>query len=169
MRWPGAVTLMRIAKVDEPFPGMSVRIPGWSENATSTPNGEPLDVFRHLMEGYACIDVASAAGKTALQWGPVVVCLEGIDHHSPVRSLALLRSTELSARPDRRTGTVALHAAAAPTPTPELYATTVPRNRAENLTAVPYFSWADRGQCDMTVWIRAEAPAKAGRSCQPCQ
>ena len=169
-------------KPDTAF-ALSVRVPGWSENPTATLNGEPLDVLGHVKKGYLCIDrcwadgdtleldlgigpqriyahpdVASAAGKTALQWGPLIFCLEGIDHHSPVRSLALPRSAEVSAGPDRRTGTVTLHAiAAAPIPASDLYATTVPRNRAENLTAVPYFSWANRGQSDMTVWIREEA------------
>ncbi|MEQ7739434.1 hypothetical protein ABQG64_24905, partial [Escherichia coli] len=133
---------------------------------TATLNGERIDVQAEVKDGYLSIDrtwsegdtleldlaieprrvyahpnVASASGKTALHYGPLVFCLEGVDHDSPVRSLALARHTKLTARPDERTGTVTLHAAAsAPISMPELYAATVPESRAEELTAVPYFS-----------------------------
>jgi len=160
----------------------SVRIPAWSENPSLKLNGKLLDISSNVHEGYLSIDrswadgdtleldlaleprriyghpsVASAAGKTALHWGPLVFCLEGIDHRSPVRNLSLPRDAKIQVQADERTGAVTLHATAAvPIATPELYTATVPTKRGESLLAVPYFSWANRGQSDMTVWIREE-------------
>jgi hypothetical protein len=39
-----------------------------------------------------------------------------------------------------------------------LYPTKPPQVGGTKLTAVPYFSWANRGQSDMTVWIRDTVP-----------
>ena len=161
----------------------SVRIPVWSEKASLKLNGELLDISTDVQDGYLSLNrswangdtleldlgleprrvyanpaVASAAGKTALHWGPLVFCLEGIDHDSPVRSLALPRNATLHAQPDERSGTVTLNAAVdAPIPVSELYTSAVPEKQAETLTAVPYFSWANRGLSEMTVWIREDS------------
>ncbi|MEW1812466.1 beta-L-arabinofuranosidase domain-containing protein [Pseudarthrobacter phenanthrenivorans] len=158
---------------------LSVRVPDWSGNFAATLNGKPLGVSGGLKDGYFRIDrtwaegdtlgidlglapnrvyahpqVASASGKAALQWGPLVFCVEGVDHDAPVRGIVLSRNTELTAQDDDRTGTVTLHAAATtPRHREGLYTSSAPKTRETNITAVPYFSWANRGQTDMTVWI----------------
>ncbi|WP_247045445.1 glycoside hydrolase family 127 protein [Arthrobacter rhizosphaerae] len=158
---------------------LSVRIPSWSK-PTVTLNGLPLDITG-VRNGYLSLtrtwddgdtvsldlnlaprrtwanpNIASTTGKVALAWGPLVYCLEGVDHNVPVRSITLPRSSELRAVADDRTGAVTLHAAAtalSPSHDGELYPTSPPDAKPVALTAVPYFSWANRGQADMTVWI----------------
>ncbi|GAA2104464.1 glycoside hydrolase family 127 protein [Microlunatus panaciterrae] len=157
---------------------LAVRIPGWSR-PTATLNGAELPLT--LRDGYLVLErdwaggdtvdidlgmgirrtwahprVASAAGKVALERGPIVFCLEGVDHEEPVRGIVLDRSAELTERPDPRTGVVSVHgtAHADHAVTDELYSSRPPSQVEVELTAVPYFSWANRGQSDMTVWIR---------------
>jgi uncharacterized protein len=167
---------------------VSIRIPGWARH-TALLNGEPLT--DPVTDGYLRLDrawtpgddldldldlrphrtwahssVASAAGKVAIERGPVVFCLEGIDHAEPVACLALSRDAPLVDRPDDRTGLVMVHAEAVvdvpDTDGETLYKTTPPAVVPRTVTAVPYFSWANRGQADMTVWIR-ESVSRHGR------
>ncbi|WP_457967466.1 glycoside hydrolase family 127 protein [Arthrobacter sp. D1-29] len=158
---------------------LSIRIPAWSQPSVSL-NGETLQ-NPEFTNGYLSLrrtwgdgdvvsldlnlaprriwanpGVASARGKVALAWGPLVHCLEGVDHNAPVRGITLPRSSELTVVSDHRTGTVTLHAAAetaGPAANGELYPTAPPTSVSTALTAVPYFSWANRGIADMTVWI----------------
>ena len=96
----------------------------------------------------------------ALQRGPVVYCLEGIDHDVPVHTLALPRDAELRAEPDSLSGLAALTAdgvAQVNAGGDTLYRFTPPERRHTALRGVPYFSWGNRGQADMTVWVREDA------------
>ena len=116
-----------------------------------------LDLNLAPRRTWANVNVASATGKVALAWGPLVYCLEGVDHNVPVRNITLPRSSELRAVPDDRTGAVTLHAAATALSSShdgDLYPTSPSDAEPVALTAVPYFSWANRGQSEMTVWIR---------------
>ncbi|MFE1485060.1 hypothetical protein ACFW80_29675 [Streptomyces fimicarius] len=159
---------------------LAVRISGWSCDATATLNGEPIDVLGGQRDGYLRLsrlwvdgdtvqldlgiaprrvwahpNVSSATGRTALQWGPLVFCIEGIDHQAPVRNVALPRTAQIKAQLDERTAAVTLHAEGWAFAEPaELYSTRVPIPQRQPLTAIPYFSWTNRGQSDMTVWIR---------------
>jgi DUF1680 family protein len=85
-----------------------------------------------------------------------VFCLEGVDHDEPVHAITLERDTTVSEVPDDRTGGVRLHADVRTDISADdvLYSTVPPLFQASRLTAVPYFSWANRGLSDMTVWIR---------------
>ncbi|MFF0328872.1 glycoside hydrolase family 127 protein [Nonomuraea angiospora] len=163
---------------------LAVRIPGWSRRPTVTVNGEPVD-RPGLRDGYCTLSrrwrtgdvveidlgmevrrtwahpaVAATAGKVALERGPIVFCLEGVDHDCAVHSLVLARDTPVHAVPDERTGVVTLSADATADATVDagtggsLYGDRPPARRGVTMTAVPYFSWANRGLSDMTVWIR---------------
>jgi uncharacterized protein len=158
---------------------LAVRIPEWSR-PTVRLNGQQLDQ-PEIRDGYLVLDrqwqpgdvvdldlrlavrrtwahpaVAATAGKVALERGPIVFCLEGVDHEQPVHTLTLDRDTALFAVPDDRTGVVMLHAdARTDVPADDaLYSSVPPLPQAGRLTAVPYFSWANRGLSDMSVWIR---------------
>ncbi|MEV4018581.1 beta-L-arabinofuranosidase domain-containing protein [Nonomuraea angiospora] len=159
---------------------LAVRIPGWSRQPTVTVNGEPvhrpvlrdgyctlsrrwragdvveIDLGMEVRRTWAHPAVAAAAGKVALERGPIVFCLEGVDHDCAVHSLVLARDTPVHAVPDERTGVVTLSAdATADAETGgSLYGDRPPARRGVTMTAVPYFSWANRGLSDMTVWIR---------------
>ena len=115
-----------------------------------------LDLNLAPRRTWANANVASAMGKVALAWGPLVYCLEGVDHNVPVSCITLPRSSELTAVADDRTGAVTLHAAATALSSShagDLYRSSPTGPVPVALTAVPYFSWANRGQSDMTVWI----------------
>jgi DUF1680 family protein len=90
--------------------------------------------------------VAADAGRAALQRGPVVYCLEGVDNGGAVLNTTLPLAAAFTPvfRPDLLGGVTTLTStlpAAGDAP-------------ARTLTAVPYFAWANRGRGEMVVWIR---------------
>jgi DUF1680 family protein len=98
-------------------------------------------------------EVEEARGRVALQRGPVVYAVEGVDHDGRVANLQLPVAVELSAvwRPDLLGGVTVLKGDAQ-------------RVAADGATisqplfAVPYFSWANRGPGEMAVWLATGAP-----------
>ncbi|WP_433443225.1 glycoside hydrolase family 127 protein [Nonomuraea sp. CA-141351] len=165
---------------------LAIRVPAWSPRPTVTVNGEPvqqpvlrdgylslsrpwrtgdqveIDLGMEVRRTWAHPAVASAAGKLALERGPVVFCVEGVDHDGAVHNLALARDVPIRAIPDERTGVVTLHADATADATADggLYGDRPLGRRGVTLTAVPYFSWGNRGLSDMTVWIRDGGPTQ---------
>lgn len=166
---------------------LSIRIPAWARYTAhlneELVNDTLVDGYLRLQRSWSAGDtihldldltprrtwahpsVASCSGKVALERGPIVYCLEGVDHHAPVNHLILPRVTSLVEQPNDRTGLVTLHAdalaeesGAADEP---LYRPAPPTTSPSELTAVPYFSWANRGQSDMTVWIRDQTGGSA--------
>jgi hypothetical protein len=110
------------------------------------------------------------AGRVALLRGPVLYCVEGADNPGvDPRDVILPAGSQLEAVdcPDLLGGVVALRGpAVALPPGPgwegRLYRTagtcyvTSPRFRVD-ITAVPYFAWANREPGPMQVWLRAGA------------
>lgn len=88
--------------------------------------------------------VQSNQGKVALERGPIVYCAEGVDNHAKVLELVLPDDAKLRARfrPDLLNGVVAIEA----------------ETRQGGFSAVPYHSWLNRGQNEMTVWFSRNAP-----------
>ena len=152
-----------------------VRVPGWCrEYSFSKPY--TLDL------GYAVIDVdedaftldvdfvmkpqfyaanpavRADAGKAALQYGPVVYCLESVDNGGELFDLTVdtAGTPELAFDPFFGVNTITLPATRTNKETfPSLY------NLAKPVAAVPatakfipYFAFANRGDADMTVWFR---------------
>src|SRR5262249_9013562 len=79
--------------------------------------------------------VAEGRGKAAVQAGPVIYCLEGIDNGGKVSSITLPQNTELAASFD---------------PTLLGGVTVI---RGNGVTAIPYYAWNNRGKGEMEVWI----------------
>lgn len=119
--------------------------------------------------------VVDAAGRVALTRGPLLYCLEGVDH--PGVNLEDVEIDPLQAvlaewRPELLGGAVALRAPGiARSPDAEwrgrLYAPfgELPAGAARPapLLAIPYHLWANRGPGQLQVWLRAGAvPAPAG-------
>lgn len=89
--------------------------------------------------------VLANRGKMALMRGPVVYCLEGTDHPGvDLSKLTLPRDSELKAeyRPDLLGGVTVLTGKALDA-----------EGKPVELTAVPYYAWANREKSQMTVWI----------------
>ncbi|HVS66288.1 MAG TPA: beta-L-arabinofuranosidase domain-containing protein [Thermoanaerobaculia bacterium] len=101
--------------------------------------------------------VEADAGKIALQRGPVVYAVEGVDHDGRVHDLMLLEGAPLRVveRPELLGGVATIE--------------TVGRRiggsaagEAVPISAIPYAVWANRGKGEMAVWlptVDADAPA----------
>ncbi len=91
-------------------------------------------------------------GKLALQRGPIVYCAEWADNHGKVTNLLLPENSSLTAefKPDLLQGVTILKG--------ELPAVIIENGnsistRKQPFTAIPYYSWANRGQGEMMVWF----------------
>jgi len=145
---------------------LRLRIPGWCPGFSVRVNGEPIDA--PLEHGYAVLDrtwragdtldldltmpirrvraderVQAARGRVALQRGPLIYCVEGVDHGGQVDDLVLPSTSLLEAviRPRHLGGLITLAAEARREGRPLL------------LEAVPYFAWQNRDAGTMRVWI----------------
>ncbi len=94
---------------------------------------------------YAHEKIKADSGKVALMRGPITYCIEAVDNPNvDVLKVALLREAELHAEHrDRLLGGVTVLQGKA----------LDDRQRPVTLTAVPYYSWANREKGAMTVWI----------------
>jgi DUF1680 family protein len=97
--------------------------------------------------------VAADAGRVALQRGPLVYCVEGVDNGGHVRNLALPDSSIFTSgfRPDLLNGVAAITGRGIMT---DESAPQSKRTREEPFIAVPYYAWANRGAGEMAVWLR---------------
>jgi hypothetical protein len=103
----------------------------------------PMDIKR--VEANA--KVADDAGKVALERGPIVYCLEGIDNGADLTKLALPDSSKLvrNFNPDELNGIVTISGKA-----------TFAKDRkteTQTFTAIPYYAWCNRGADEMKVWL----------------
>jgi len=105
--------------------------------------------------------VGADRGRIALQRGPIVYCAEWPDNHDGhVRNLMLADSAKLTAefKPELLNGVTVIKAKA--------FGLAFDANgqvirNEQVLTAIPYYSWANRGRGEMLVWIpSSEASAR---------
>lgn len=105
--------------------------------------------------------VGADTGRIALQRGPIVYCAEWPDNPGGfVRNLMLPGSAKLTAefKPDLLNGVTVIKSKAIALASDEQGK--VIKNEQE-FTAIPYYSWANRGRGQMMVWIPdTEASAK---------
>lgn len=106
--------------------------------------------------------VAATQGRVAFERGPVVYCVEDLDRDLPLDRLVIPATVGITAvaRPDLLGGVTALAISGARL-SPEPGAAVL-----RTFTAVPYFSWDNRGLAPMAVWLRS-APAPAVASAAP--
>ncbi len=110
--------------------------------------------------------VRSNLGSVAVQRGPVVFCAESVDNPGlNLRDLALKSkpSFRSSYRADLLGGVVTISARAANTPEEAergpLYrpvGSFRPESEDVNVTLIPYYAWANRGDSHMVVWMPRE-------------
>ena len=163
--------------VDAPVPGNTYHYLNDDNEAVSLSlNGEPVT---YIMEkGYAVIsrkwkkgdivelnlpmpvrritavdEVKADRNRVALQRGPLVYCFEHTDNDGQVMNIVLPDTTGLTSEfaPGTLNGVVVVRAEAmVVTPSDDgLSATTV----RKKITAVPYYSWANRGEGQMLIWM----------------
>lgn len=181
--WNGSITF----EVD-PTPATAfslyLRIPQWSENARIKVNDQVIQPV--VQRGYAKIKrrwqsgdvvvlelpmpvrrihadprVQADRGRVALQRGPVVYCLEAVDHSQPVSQLILDRQAPIVAehRSQLLGGVTVLRGKAlvAAPAAPGASGSPMSNPIEVDLTAVPYYAWDNRGAGEMVVWISEKA------------
>jgi uncharacterized protein len=104
--------------------------------------------------------VVTNAGLVALRRGPLVYCLEGVDHKGHARHLVLPADSKLEAvaHPDLLGGIRAIEG-------PGLARTKEGNSRVVRLRAIPYYAWNHRGPGELVTWIptRVELAERPGQ------
>ncbi len=181
--WDGRVTITVEPAREESF-SLRLRVPGWARNRpmasalyrylNPAPPAPELRIAGRrarirLDHGYAVVTrtwkkgdsvelilpmaprrvasddrVAANRGRVALERGPLVYCLEGIDHDGDVLAMHLDDRAPLLPvwRPELLGGVMVLQGQMRREKKP------VPA------MAIPYYAWANRGQCRMAVWLK---------------
>lgn len=105
--------------------------------------------------------VRANAGKVALQRGPLVYCLEEADNGPNLHEIVLPREAELTAAREESLlgGVVTVRAEAEKLReedwTNGLYSPeAAPGTKPHPVKFIPYYAWANRGEGEMTVWVR---------------
>jgi len=99
--------------------------------------------------------VLDCAGKTALTYGPVVYCIEGVDHSDKLSQLYLDGNLKANAEYDEYFGTRVITADGYKKINQGLYSRYSSSNYKETrLKFIPYFGFANRGRSDMQVWVK---------------
>lgn len=156
---------------------LAVRIPKWSKSYTLKLNGS--DISASPENGYVYININKNAeielildgtprfirasnkiprlsGMTALMRGPLVYCFEGADNGS-VRDIRINRSVIPSLSeyaPHILGGTVKLNAKAyRVSDCEDIYSSEPEKITPCEAVAVPYYTWGNRGENDMRVWM----------------
>jgi hypothetical protein len=113
---------------------------------------------------YADPHVKADVGKVALQRGPVVYCLEGVDNDGKVRHLCLPKDAELTATFDKELlrGVVVVRGEGLFVSRDEDGKLVTKKRKFQ---AVPYATWDNRGAGEMIVWL-AETPDAADFSAE---
>ncbi len=157
---------------------LALRIPGYSKTFRLSVNGAELsavpqkgyvylavsdgDTVNLTLDGtpyfvYASSKVPELTGKTAICRGPLVYCFEGVDNGGDVLSLSLRDdSVPVAGSYDESLlrGIVPLTASAFRTEETEgLYTCVRPGKKECSAVAVPYYTWGNRGENQMRVWM----------------
>ncbi|KPK86710.1 MAG: hypothetical protein AMJ81_00535 [Phycisphaerae bacterium SM23_33] len=180
--WDGQVSITVTTAAPVRF-DLMLRVPGWCRRWGVKLNGKAVRAA--VMKGYARIrhrwadgdvvalslampvervqahpKVPQDAGRVAIQRGPLLYCLEQVDHAADVHAILLPDRSRLTARfqPRLLGGVTVIQgrglALARTGWTGRLYRPTARRStRPIRIKAVPYCLWANRRKGSMTVWL----------------
>ena len=108
----------------------------------------PMEIKRVIANEKVINDI----GKVALQRGPIIYCAEWADNNGKTSNILLPANTNFTTefKPAILNGITVLKA--------EVPAVIINNNESistqkQNFTAIPYYSWANRGKGEMTVWF----------------
>ena len=160
---------------------LKLRIPGWSRKITADLNGVraadrrehgyfiidrewndgdkvEIDIPMRCEKVYASPDAYHMNGRVAITRGPIVYCLEEIDNGAGLQGISLPVESQLyeSYEADLLGGVVTVYADAFKAISCEgkLYDYNKPAEMKVRIKAIPYYTWANRGEGEMLVWIR---------------
>ncbi len=194
-KYPWGGTVRIAVQVPEPTTfALNLRIPEWARSYTLKVKGQAVETKPR--SGYAQVrrewqsgdeveldlpmevervaahpNVAADVGRVALQRGPIVYCLEGVDHGGQVRNIALSRESKLVGRfdPELLGGVTVIEGealAVSPIDVPIALYPSACETKPVKIKAVPYYAWDNREGGEMVVWI-PENPALADASLVP--
>ncbi|MHC4147752.1 MAG: glycoside hydrolase family 127 protein [Planctomycetota bacterium] len=179
--WENTVEIMLESAPGGEF-SLFLRIPYWTASAKITVNEQRSYVIRKpgsyheirrnwntedrvkvafempIRAIYSNPNVRENRGRVALQRGPVIYCLESVDHQNisvfdivlPFDLSDISDRLEAEFEPDTLGGVVTIKGNAS------AYDRSLANERLYSFTrmkAIPYFAWANRGPSEMTVWI----------------
>jgi uncharacterized protein len=184
--WDGAISLQLELEKPAQF-GLRLRIPAWCHGATLSVNSEPVQLEGILEHGHAILErtwqtgdeirlelpmpverirahpaVRADAGCVALQRGPILYCLEGVDHDRSLHQIVLPADAILEAQfePELLDGVTVLTGFALAEDLSawqgSLYRTDRPTLKPVPIKAVPYCTWDAHEAGEMRVWIRSQ-------------
>ncbi|TDQ06629.1 glycoside hydrolase family 127 protein [Pedobacter metabolipauper] len=119
-----------------------------------------LDLPMEVQKVIANAKVKDDAGRFAFQRGPIVYCLEGPDNKDGLVQNIMIdpnAKATVSFRKDKLNEIAEL--AVQGSSTKRQLNTDALLKQDQTVTAIPYYTWANRGPSDMTVWIPYEASA----------
>jgi hypothetical protein len=180
--WDGTIDLSLDLSGPAKF-DLMLRIPGWCKKYKLLLNGKAFKA--PVVKGYARIrrawangdkvrlvldmpvervsahpNVAEAAGKVALQRGPIVYCLEQVDNAAPVGSILLNAKAKFNVRFDKKLlGGVAVIEGSAVVPQDKPWKSALYQKELKTqykpikFKAVPYALWDNREPGAMVVWL----------------
>lgn len=187
--WDGAVRLD--FELDQPQTfTLHLRVPGWCQQYQVSVNGQAQD-FQPEPNGYLAITrqwqtgdsvaytldmpiqpvwanpaVRQLEGRVAIQRGPLVYCLEGVDHGEMILDQISVDPQKIASeftleyKPDFLGGVTVIHgqgtAIDASQWGAELYGSHAPAEQPIKLLAVPYYVWDNRQPGEMRVWLRTK-------------
>ena len=182
--WTGEIDYKVMSKSDKPFT-VAIHIPGYIKDEKVTVNGEVFDIESNKKDGYLYIHriwadadsieirfalpvrkiyanqkVIEDAGCVALMRGPVVYCFEGIDNGSNLQSIRIsdIENAKISMADEGvLSGNVILKLKGSKlVSSEELYSEEPPKVEEVSITAIPYYTWGNRGVNQMRVWMQEE-------------
>ena len=185
--WDGAVTVTLGVQKPHTFT-LNLRLPGWCDAFHLAVNGETLAaspeangylaITREWKDGdslefvmdmpvravFANPAVRQLEGRVAIQRGPLIYCLEGVDHGDFVLDQISLNPQDIPDfkaihRPDLLGGVTVIEGQGKvideKTWQGGLYNSTPPQEKDIAITAIPYYAWDNRTPGEMRVWLRS--------------
>lgn len=103
--------------------------------------------------------VSEDVGKVCISRGPFIYCLEEVDNGRNLHTIRLPENAEFSYeyKDQLLHGMGVIHANAFRMEIPEetsLYSTKKQAEQETQVTFIPYYAWANRGENEMEVWVR---------------
>lgn len=159
---------------------LAIRIPAWSAETKICINGKAVDY--EIENGYAFVyrdfkaedvvtvdldmsvrrvytsnKVSANTGRTAVERGPLIYCVEGVDNDNDILSLSMKKGGTITVgeyMEDKLYGIRELYAQGyKETVSDALYSYEAPAEEEYEITLIPYYAWGNRGLNQMRVWI----------------
>jgi hypothetical protein len=181
--WEGNIKYTVAPKQEEAF-ALAIRIPGWVKEVDISLNGEKLgeDVMKNgymyiqrvwqaddvvdltmklpIRKIYANTAVREDAGQVSIMRGPIVYVFEGVDNGEQLQALRIRKDGNIQVIKEDKNlleNIRVLEVEGLRVKTEEkLYSETRPTSEPVMLTAIPYFTWGNRGLNQMRVWMYEE-------------